>query len=93
MGPFIFSEGKKMTSALYIEFLTDHFHDKNKKNQKKTKSSVFCCKIILIHDNAPSHAAKNTSVGYWAGTPKKIYLGGKKFTSKKQLWKEGVSES
>ncbi len=55
--PFRVPEGVKMTSAKYIEFLTDHFLPWYKK-----KNCAFCSKIIFMHDNAPSHAAKNTSV-------------------------------
>ncbi|KAL0194890.1 hypothetical protein M9458_008462 [Cirrhinus mrigala] len=40
----------------YVEFLTDHFLPWYKK-----KSSAFRNKIIFMHDNAPSHAARNTS--------------------------------
>ncbi len=57
VGPFRVPEGVKMTSAKYIEFLTDHFLPWYKK-----KNCAFCSKIIFMHDNAPSHAAKNTSV-------------------------------
>ena len=45
-----------MTSAKYVEFLTDHFLLWYKK-----KSRAFRSKVIFMHDNAPSHAAKNTS--------------------------------
>ncbi len=57
VGPFRVPEGVKMTSAKYIEFLTDHFLPWYKK-----KNCAFRSKIIFMHDNAPSHAAKNTSV-------------------------------
>ena len=57
VGPFRVPEGVKITSAKYIEFLTDHFLLWYKK-----KNRAFCSKIIFMHDNAPSHAAKNTSV-------------------------------
>ncbi len=56
VGPFRVPEGVKMTLAKYIEFLTDHFLLWYKKNR------AFRSKIIFMHDNAPSHAAKNTSV-------------------------------
>ncbi len=52
-----FRVGVKMTSAKYIEFLTDHFLTWYKK-----KNHAFHSKIMFMHDNAPSHAAKNTSV-------------------------------
>ncbi|KAF0040103.1 hypothetical protein F2P81_008338 [Scophthalmus maximus] len=39
-------------------------------------------KIIFMHDNAPSHAAKNT----WSILKQKIYEVGRQFTSKQQLW-------
>ncbi len=57
LGPFRVPEDVKMTSAKYIEFLTDHFLPLYKK-----KNRAFHSKIIFMHDNAPSHAAKNTSV-------------------------------
>ena len=57
VGPFGVPGGVKMTLAKYIEFLTDHFLP-----WYKTKNRAFCSKIIFVHDNAPSHAAKNTSV-------------------------------
>ncbi|KAL6456377.1 hypothetical protein MHYP_G00349200 [Metynnis hypsauchen] len=57
VGPFRVPEGVKMTSAKYIEFLTDHFLPWYKK-----KNRAFRSKSIFMHDNAPSHAAKNTSV-------------------------------
>ncbi len=57
VGPFRVTEDAKMTSAKYIEFLTDHFLPWYKK-----KNRAFRSKIIFMHDNAPSHAAKNTSV-------------------------------
>ncbi len=57
VGSFRVPEGVKMTSAKYIEFLTDHFLPWYKK-----KNRAFHSKIIFMHDNAPSHAAKNTSV-------------------------------
>ena len=44
-----------MTSAKYVEFLTDHFLLWYKK-----KNLAFRSKIIFMQDNAPSHAAKNT---------------------------------
>lgn len=49
-------EGVKMTSAKYVEFLTDHFLP-----WYRRKNYAFRNKIIFMHDNAPSHAAKNTS--------------------------------
>ncbi len=57
VGPLRVTEDAKMTSAKYIEFLTDHFLPWYKK-----KNRAFRSKIIFMHDNAPSHAAKNTSV-------------------------------
>ena len=56
VGPFRVPDGVKMTSAKYVEFLTDHFLPWYKK-----KNRAFRSKIIFMHDNAPSHAAKNTS--------------------------------
>ncbi len=57
VGPFRVPEGVKMTSAKYIEFPTDYFLPWYKK-----KNRAFRSKIIFMRDNAPSHAAKNTSV-------------------------------
>uniref|UniRef100_A0A087YR09 Tc1-like transposase DDE domain-containing protein n=1 Tax=Poecilia formosa TaxID=48698 RepID=A0A087YR09_POEFO len=57
VGPFRVPEGGKMTSTKYIDFLTHHFLPWYKK-----KSRAFSSKIIFIHDNAPSHAARNTTV-------------------------------
>ena len=57
VGPFRVPEGEKMTSAKSIEFLTYHFLPWYKK-----KNYAFCSKIIFLHNKAPSHAAKNTSV-------------------------------
>jgi len=54
VGPFRVPEVVKMTSANYIEFLTDHFLPWYKK-----KNHAFRRKIIFMHDNAPFHAAKN----------------------------------
>src|SRR4029434_6865577 len=56
VGPFRVPDGVKMTSAKYVEFLTDHFLLWYKK-----KNRAFRSKIIFMHDNAPCHAAKNTS--------------------------------
>lgn len=56
VGPFRVPEGVKMTSAKYVEFLTDHFLPWYKK-----KNRAFRNKIIFMHDNAPSHAARLTS--------------------------------
>ena len=56
VGPFRVPDGVKMTSAKYVEFLTDHFLPWYKK-----KNRAFRSKIIFMHDNAPCHAAKNTS--------------------------------
>lgn len=56
VGPFRVPESVKMTSAKYVEFLTDHFLP-----WYRRKNYAFRNKIIFMHDNAPSHAAKNTS--------------------------------
>ena len=56
VGPFTVSEGVKVTSVKYVEFLTDHFLSWYKK-----KNRAFHNKIIFTCDNAPSHAARNTS--------------------------------
>ncbi|CAI9551429.1 unnamed protein product [Staurois parvus] len=56
VGPFRVLEGVKMTSAKYVEFMTDHFLP-----WYRRKNYAFRNKIIFMHDNAPSHAAKNTS--------------------------------
>ncbi|CAJ0944585.1 unnamed protein product [Ranitomeya imitator] len=56
VGPFKVPEGVKMTSAKYVEFLTDNFLPWSKKQKR-----AFRIKIIFMHDNTPSHAAKNPS--------------------------------
>ena len=56
VGPFRIPEGVKMTSIMYVEFLKQHFLPWFKK-----KNRAFRSKIIFMHDNALSHAAKNTS--------------------------------
>lgn len=63
VGPYRVPEGMKMTSERYVEFLTDHFIPWYKK-----KNHPFRNKIIFIHDDAPSHAARNTStsLAVWA---------------------------
>ncbi|KAL0204637.1 hypothetical protein M9458_002655, partial [Cirrhinus mrigala] len=91
----------------YVEFLIDHFLPWYKK-----KNRAFRNKIIFMHDNAPSHAARNTSASLaamgikegklmlwppsspdlnpienlWSILKRKIYEGGRQFTSKQQLW-------
>ncbi|KAF0034420.1 hypothetical protein F2P81_012178 [Scophthalmus maximus] len=57
VGPFRVPDSVEMTSAKYVEFLTDHFLPWYKK-----KNRAFRSKITFMHDNAPSHAAKTTSV-------------------------------
>ncbi|CAI9602155.1 unnamed protein product, partial [Staurois parvus] len=56
VGPFRVPEGVKMTSAKYVEFMADHSLP-----WYRRKNYAFRNKIIFMHDNAPSHAAKNTS--------------------------------
>ena len=56
VGPFRVSEGVKMTSVKYVDFLTDHFVPWYKK-----KNRAFHNKIIFMHDHAPSHAVRKTS--------------------------------
>ncbi|KAG8009288.1 Transposable element Tc3 transposase [Nibea albiflora] len=56
VGPFRIPDGVKMTSIMYVEFLKEHFLPWFKK-----KNRAFRNTIIFMHDNAPSHAAKNTS--------------------------------
>ncbi|KAK3512212.1 hypothetical protein QTP70_001115 [Hemibagrus guttatus] len=56
VGPFRVPEGVKMSSVKYVEFLTDHLLPWYKK-----KNHAFHSKIIFMHDNAPSHAARNTA--------------------------------
>ncbi|CAI9539051.1 unnamed protein product [Staurois parvus] len=56
VSPFRVPEGVKMTYAKYVEFMTDHFLP-----WYRRKNYAFRNKIIFMHDNAPSHAAKNTS--------------------------------
>lgn len=55
--PFRVPEGVIMTSVWYEEFLNDHFLPSYKK-----KNRALWNKVIFIHDNTTSHAAKNTSV-------------------------------
>lgn len=56
VGPFRIPDGVKMTSITYVEFLKEHFLP-----WFKRKNRAFRNKIIFMHDNAPCHAAKNTS--------------------------------
>ncbi|CAI9556623.1 unnamed protein product, partial [Staurois parvus] len=56
VGPFRVPKGVKMTSAKYVEFMTNYFLP-----WYRRKNYAFRNKIIFMHDNAPSHAAKNTS--------------------------------
>ncbi|CAI9567366.1 unnamed protein product [Staurois parvus] len=56
VSPFRVPKGVKMTSAKYVEFMTDHFLP-----WYRRKNYAFCNNIIFMYDNAPSHAAKNTS--------------------------------
>lgn len=55
VGPFKIPDGVKITSDSYVQFLKENFLPWFK---KKTRS--FKGKMIFMHDNAPSHAAKNT---------------------------------
>ncbi|XP_059211512.1 sushi, von Willebrand factor type A, EGF and pentraxin domain-containing protein 1-like [Centropristis striata] len=56
VGPFRVPEGVKMISVKNVEFLSDHFLP-----WYKEELCAFRNKIIFMHDNAPSHAARNTS--------------------------------
>lgn len=56
VGPFRVPEGVKITSAKYVELLTDNFPP-----WYETKNHALRNKIIFVHNNAPSHAARNTS--------------------------------
>lgn len=56
VGPFRVPEGVKMTSAKYVEFLTENFLP-----LCQMKNWAFRNKIIFRHDNAPFHAVRNTS--------------------------------
>lgn len=56
VGSFTVPEGVNMTSAKYVEVLTDHFFPLVEK-----EDYAFHDKIIFMHDDASSHAAKNTS--------------------------------
>ena len=53
VGPFRVADGVKMTAKLYIVFIKEHLEPLHKK-----KDLSFRKKMIFIHDNAPSHAAK-----------------------------------
>lgn len=55
VGPFKVPEGVKLTSDTYVKFLKDNFLP-----WYKRKTRAFKAKMIFMHDNAPSHAAKNT---------------------------------
>lgn len=55
IGPFRVPDGIKMTSVMYVQFLKENFIPWLKK-----KSRAFKMKMVFMHDNAPSHAAKNT---------------------------------
>lgn len=56
LGPFRVPDGVKMTSAKYVEFLKEHFLP-----WYRSKGRAFKSKFIFMHDNAPSHAAANTT--------------------------------
>lgn len=56
LAPLVVPEGVKMTSEKEMEFLTVHFLLWWIK-----KNRAICYKIIFMHDNASSHAARNTS--------------------------------
>lgn len=64
-------EGVKMTCAKHVEFLTAHFMPWYKK-----KNRAFGSKIIVMQDNAPSHAAKIPLKPWllWAKREKKIMV-------------------
>lgn len=50
VGPFRISEGVKMTTAKYVEFLIDHFLPRSKK-----KNRALISKIIFKHNNVRVH--------------------------------------
>ena len=56
VGPFRVADGVKMTAKLYIDFIKEHLVPWHKK-----KNLSFRRKIVFMHDNAPSHAARLTT--------------------------------
>ena len=53
VGPFRVADGVKMTAKLYIDFIKEHLVPWHKK-----KNLSFRKKMVFMHDNAPSHAAR-----------------------------------
>ena len=56
VGPFRVADGVKMTAKLYIDFIKEHLVPWHKK-----KNLSFRKKMVFMHDNAPSHAARLTT--------------------------------
>ena len=55
-GPFRVSDGVKMTAKVYMDFLKKHLVPWYTK-----KKLAFRKKMVFMHDNAPSHAARLTT--------------------------------
>ena len=55
VGPFRVPDGVKMCTKSYVDFLQENFLPWNKK-----QPLAFMRKMIFMHDNAPSHAARYT---------------------------------
>ena len=107
VGPFRVKDGVKITAETYTAFLKEFLLTRYKK-----KSLSFRKKLIFMHDNAPSHAArltlgflnkllvKNATItewppyspdlnpieNTWSIIKCKVYVNGKQFSSKDELW-------
>jgi hypothetical protein len=107
VGPFRVADGVKMTAKLYIDFIKEHLVPWHKK-----QNLSFRKKMVFMHDNAPSHAARITTEylqsvfarqgkimqwpacspdlnpieNLWSILKRKIYLCGRQYTSKDDLW-------
>lgn len=55
VGPFLIPDGVKVTASVYCDFLRDHFLPWH-----RSQKAAFRNKLVLMQDNAPSHAAHLT---------------------------------